>query len=693
MALAEGAACAVLTREPHGETLDQQGAEGERLAGGPVDALAGLDHRGLGVEHALHGPVRLVVLGQPGERRADLFQRREVHRGLAALVAPFGPREAGPAAVEPVGLVRAIVLAGLEFGVEMRLEGRFHVLDLALGDQPVGDEALGVDLQRGLVALDGGVHQGLGEHGLVALVVAEPAVAEDVDHRVLVELLPELDGDAGGMDHRLGVVAVDVEDRRLDHECYVRRIGRGAGIHRRRGEADLVVDNEMDGAAGAVTLEAREAEAFRHHALAREGRVAVQQQRQHLRARRITHLRLLGADLAEHHRVDRLEMAGVGGQREMHGIAVELAVRGGAEMVFHVAGALDLVGLVAAALELVEDRAVGFLHHVGEHREPAAVRHADDDVLDAERAAALDDLLHRRDQRLAAVEAEALGAGVFHLEELLVALRLDQLVEDRPPAALGEVDLLAVALDALLEPGRLLGVGDVHVLQREGAAIGAFDQGDDLADRGGLQAEHVVDEDRPVHVGLGEAVGPGIELGMRLGLGEPQRVEIGDQMAADAVGADDHQRAHRIEHRLADLRLAQRRTRLGAPRPHLVSDRPDKFGTPLPVQRRGQFVVRRRRPVGPRPGGPARVQRHVGIGIAEAGEERLPAVVNARGIRDEARMKLLDVIGVLALEERRGMKDRVLRMLGHGSDGLPAPAMRPRPGPVLGSRPRGGRGD
>ena len=226
-------------------------------------------------------------------------------------------------------------------------------------------------------------------------------------------------------------------------------------------------------------------------------------------------LRLLGAHLAEHHRVDRLEVARVGGERQVHGVAVELAVRRGAEVVLDVAGALDLLGLEAAALELVEDRPVGLPHHVGEHAQPAAVRHADDDLLDAERAAALDDLLHRRDQRLAAVEAEALGAGVLDLQELLEALGLDELVEDRPAALPGEADLLAVALDPLLEPGRLLGVGDVHVLEREGAAVGALHQREDLAQGGGLEAEHVVDEDRPVEVGLGEAVGLVVELRVR----------------------------------------------------------------------------------------------------------------------------------------------------------------------------------
>ena len=69
----------------------------------------------------------------------------------------------------------------------------------------------------------------------------------------------------------------------------------------------------------------------------------------------------------------------------------------------------------------------------------------------------------------------------FDLQELLEALGLDQLVEDRPPALPGEADLLAEALDPLLEPGRLRRVGDVHVLQREGAAVGALHQRQDLA--------------------------------------------------------------------------------------------------------------------------------------------------------------------------------------------------------------------
>ena len=152
-------------------------------------------------------------------------------------------------------------------------------------------------------------------------------------------------------------------------------------------------------------------------------------------------------------------------------------------MVLHVARALHVVGREGAALELVEQGPVRLAHHLGEHVQAAAMGHAEHDLLHAEIAAALDDLLERRDQRLAAVEAEALGAGVADIQELLEAFRLDELVEDRALAFAGEGDLLVGTLDALLDPGLLGRIGDVHELDAERLAIGALEDADDLADR------------------------------------------------------------------------------------------------------------------------------------------------------------------------------------------------------------------
>jgi hypothetical protein len=61
-------------------------------------------------------------------------------------------------------------------------------------------------LQRRLVGLDLFIHEGVGEHGFIPLVVTEATVAEDVDDHVAVEFHPELGRDLGRVDHGLGIV-------------------------------------------------------------------------------------------------------------------------------------------------------------------------------------------------------------------------------------------------------------------------------------------------------------------------------------------------------------------------------------------------------------------------------------------------------------------------------------------------------
>src|SRR3546814_20388744 len=95
-------------------------------------------------------------------------------------------------------------------------------------------------------------------------------------------------------------------------------------------------------------------------------------------------------------------------------------------MVLHVAGAADVLRVRGAALEFREDRRAGLAEEVGQHVEAAAVRHADDHLLEAEVAAALEDLLPRRNHRLAAVVAAAIGAGGFVVAEMVETLACGQ---------------------------------------------------------------------------------------------------------------------------------------------------------------------------------------------------------------------------------------------------------------------------
>ena len=178
VALRERAAGAVLPCEADGVAFEHEGPEGHGLGGGPVEALAGFEHLLLGVEKAFHGAVEREAVGRAAERVAHFRDRFGGDGGLAALVAFALLVEVAPPAIEPVGLVGLEGLAGFEFLVELGLEGGLHVLDFAFGDQPVAHQPFGVELERRLVGLDLLVHQRVREHGLVALVMAEPAVAE-----------------------------------------------------------------------------------------------------------------------------------------------------------------------------------------------------------------------------------------------------------------------------------------------------------------------------------------------------------------------------------------------------------------------------------------------------------------------------------------------------------------------------------
>src|SRR5262245_46605292 len=109
------------------------------------------------------------------------------------------------------------------------------------------------------------------------------------------------------------------------------------------------------------------------------------------------------------------------------------------------------------------------------------MRHTEHNFFDAERAAALDDLFERRDHRLAAVQPEALGAGELQITEVLEALGLYQLVENGALAFGCETDLLVRPFDAFLEPGLLPRIGDMHELNAKRLAVGATQDGEDLA--------------------------------------------------------------------------------------------------------------------------------------------------------------------------------------------------------------------
>ena len=305
-------------------------------------------------------------------------------------------------------------------------------------------------------------------------------------------------------------------------------------------------------------------------------------------------------------------------------------------------------------------------HDVAEHIEAPAVRHADDDFLDAELAAALDDLLERRHHGFGAVEAEALGSRVLDVGEALERLRLDQLVEDRLLALDREGDVLVPAFDALLDPGLLLGRGNVHELDADLLAIGAPQDLENFAHRRRLEAQDLVDEDGSIEVGLGEAVGLGPQLRVRLALGQAQRIEVGGAMAHHAIGADQHQRADAVlggAQRGGRVEFKSRDVGLGLqPAAHVLLDLAIVAGERTEQLAVAFDLLQRSRP---------RRSMAVSIGargallLLQAGEEVAPLVAHRAGVALVLRLHLLDVGGIGALQEGGAGEGFVLRLTGH----------------------------
>src|SRR5262249_29890159 len=121
------------------------------------------------------------------------------------------------------------------------------------------------------------------------------------------------------------------------------------------GESDLIVDDQVDGAAGPVAVELRQVECFGYHALAGEGSIAMHQQRNHARAIEVAEPVLLWADDSFHDGIDRFQMTGIrrhgdydvaAGGRRSHAAC--------AQVILHVSRALS-AGRVEVTFELGEN--------------------------------------------------------------------------------------------------------------------------------------------------------------------------------------------------------------------------------------------------------------------------------------------------------------------------------------------------
>ncbi len=367
-----------------------------------------------------------------------------------------------------------------------------------------------------------------------------------------------------------------MDDRHVETLGQVAGVRGRAGVLGVGGEANLVVLDDVDGAAGAVAAQALQVERFGDDALGRERRVAVQQDRD--RGHRVlgqfgaVELVLQEAGAAGDDRVDELEVARVRVEADrgfLTGVGlVDPAVP---VVVFDVAGAAvrDRRELLHRAqpfraLELGEDRFDRAAEVVGEDAEPAAVGHAEDDLVGAGPVGEGDDHVEHRHDHVEALDREDLGAEIRFLEEALELEDVDQPVQQALFLVRGHRLAVGAGLDHLAHPDPLLMGGDVLELVADRRAVGVahprqrleqrFAGDADPQDRGGDPRHQLR---RQV-----EVLGLQARVAFRL---RAERVEVGGEVALGAVGLQQRgRRLDRLQQLLVDLAGDRRTSAAGA---------------------------------------------------------------------------------------------------------------------------------
>ena len=477
----ERAAATILTAQTNRMTFIHQGSVCQRLSAAPVQRLLAGQHLAATSNHLRHTRMQSEVRGIREDALTQCCKTIRLHRRTHWLT-----RVDGRVSVPVDGVFVAdhaqrwmTLLTTFIQRLPILLN---HLLRFSSGDHSRTHQLLGVQTTHRRMCTDRLVHQRLRRRRLVSLVVTQPAIADQINDEILVELLSVTQRQPTGEQHRLRIITIDVQNRRLDHLGYVAAVNRRARIARLAGcEADLIVDNDVQRAARAIAARLRQLQRLHDHTLPRKGRVPVDQHRDHLVDGVFRQLAAAAILPRPHrpldHRIDDLQMRGIEGQRDMHIAARRLQVRRKSFVVLHVAGAEDLV----LTLELGEQFSRRLAKRVDQHIQPPAMSHADDHFLDTTATRLLDEIIEQRDQCLAAFQREALLSRITGMQITLQTLGSSQLPEN---GLLGlSIETLAHAseLKLFMQPDALISVRHMRKLCPDTAAINVLIATQDLA--------------------------------------------------------------------------------------------------------------------------------------------------------------------------------------------------------------------
>ena len=254
-----------------------------------------------------------------------------------------------------------------------------HLLCIRLTQDCLFKQALHVPLACGRQGMDLLIHQRLGNHRFIRLVVTVTPVTDQVDNHILVEMFAILKGDTGNKYHSLRVVTVNVEHRYVDHPGYIAAVeGRACITLDIGGKTDLVIDDDVHRATGLVTPRLGKVECLCNHSLARECSVTVYHHRQHTVARAFLPAVLAGTYRTLHDRAHNFQMRRVKCHGKVNRSSRCIYIRSKPLVIFHVAGTVCIQTLL---LEFPEQQFRRLSKNIDQHIQAATVCHAKHDFL------------------------------------------------------------------------------------------------------------------------------------------------------------------------------------------------------------------------------------------------------------------------------------------------------------------------
>src|SRR5208283_3156363 len=230
--------------------------------------------------------------------------------------------------------------------------GFFVFLFDGFGDgSSVDAGVLGINLPELRMTLDAFVEARLGDGGIIHFAVPVTSVANEVNDHIRTKLRAIIRSETAHAHHGIGILGIDVEDGNALAAGDAGGVAGRVFLDGLGGEADQVVDDDVDGTTDRVSRKVSEVERFRPNALAGEGGVAVHDDAPNLVENflRAIDLRpvdavagLLGAGTTHSHRIDGFQVAGIRDQVNVELLAVGSGVRAGcANVIFHVTCAED----------------------------------------------------------------------------------------------------------------------------------------------------------------------------------------------------------------------------------------------------------------------------------------------------------------------------------------------------------------